>query len=78
MRDYYDFLQSLRDREDELVRRDEKMKQEKLKTAAHVLGAFARASKALPRNVLAAVWRGSFGKNPEWKPITNFLFPDSK
>jgi hypothetical protein len=77
-REYYDLLQSLCDTDDELAQREEKIKQDKLRNGAVVTGALVKAAKGLSRDDLAAVWNESYGKDPEWKPITNFLFPDSK
>jgi hypothetical protein len=87
-RDYYDFLQELRDREDECARNEEKASREKLCILSRGLGLslqFARAVersgvKATHDEILAVlkecvpeVWRA-----PEARPLINLLFPGSR
>lgn len=80
-REYYDFLQGIRDLEDESAqraKRDERVKQQKLRHIARVLAAFAKATAGLPTSDVEAVWKSTYGGLPEWKPVTDLVFPGPK
>jgi len=76
-RKYFDFLQRNQDREDEeaqRARRVRQMEQKRLRLLNRVLTNLA----SLPKEQAVAFWKEHCSALPGWKPITDFLFADSK
>lgn len=77
-KEYYDLLQSLRDKEDETAhkgKRAEKAKVKRLRDLNSLLQASIGCLEAgVPRSVVVSIWMDS----PVLKPVANFLFTKSK
>lgn len=77
-REYYDFQQSVRDREDELAQnalKAEKIRRHNLRDLTRLLKTSDDAvSVGVSPEDIAAVWK----EYPRMKPITDFLFASSK
>jgi len=73
-RDYYNFLQSLRDNELNLQERQrEKLRKRKLRHLSRLLTALLHLSKSDAE----FFYKQHCAPVSEWKPITDFLFPTS-
>jgi len=79
--DYYDFLQSIRDQEDELTQRDKRKKKagdKRLRELTRALDASVSAMEnGVPKEEIAALWLGYAKQDPSWKPIAKLLFGKS-
>lgn len=77
-RDYYDFLQSMQDREDELAQRKiygKKIGEKRLRQLARALEASVTAiEEGTSKNEIAALWMGYASQETSLKPITKLLF----
>ncbi len=77
-KDYYNLLQTLRDKEDESTRKErkvEKARMKKLRDLNRLLEATIRLEKSgVPKSVIESIWKGS----AVLKPVADYLFPDSK
>lgn len=88
-RDYYVFLQNQQDREDELNRREEEQKQNRLRLLANGLSQSLRSLRMFEwhgfnihtdRDDILAVWKKMIPEvwsGPQAKPLIDFLFPTS-
>jgi hypothetical protein len=76
--DYYDLLQTLRDKEDETAqkgRRAEKAKSKRLRDLNRLLQtSISCLDSGVPRSIVVSIWKDS----PVLKPVADFLFPRSK
>ena len=81
-REYYDFLQSIRDREDELARQEERRKKvgdKRLRQLAQALDVSVKAiEQGASKSEVATLWMGYAKQDPSWKPIAKLLFGNSK
>jgi hypothetical protein len=79
--DYYDFLQSIRDREDELAQQESRRKKvgdKRLRQLAQALEASVKAiEQGASKNDIAAVWTAYAKQDASWKPIAQLLFGNS-
>jgi hypothetical protein len=77
-KEYYDLLQTLRDKEDERAqgaRKAEKAKLKRLRDLSRLLQTSLHCLEVgVPRSVIVSAWKNS----AVLKPIGDFLFPDSK
>lgn len=87
-RDYYNFQQQLRDREDEFAQKEEKIREEKLrflnrglKISLEFLQALGRSGLTAAREEILAVLKEHVPEVwlvPEARPLIDFLFQGSK
>lgn len=74
-KDYYNLLQTLRDREDESARKERKVEKARMKKLRDLSRLLEAADwRSVPKSVIVSIWKGS----AVLKPVADYLFPDSK
>ena len=81
-RQYYDFLQSIRDREDELAQEDKRRKKigdKRLRQLARALDASVKAiEQGVSKEEINELWMEYAKQEPSWRPVAKLLFRVSK